>query len=451
MSTGWKDTGDATQIVGQLVAGQIQAGAIGADQIAANAITTDKLVITGSNLIPNSTFATGDTKNWRPYSGIPQQSVLINTDASVPSGAPTRYVMRYRYTGAALSISTFTHAKAYQDAGADEDGFEVAAGQQYSVSVSAAKSSTYAGNSFRIMAHFLTSAGVTGTQLTVINVPVASVLTSWSEFSGTFTVPANCIRCWMYVYDPNHTAGDVFWTRLHVHRRMSSELIVDGAITADKCSANMIVAGSAIIGNAAIEGAQIASATITNANISDLSASKLTAGTINASSISVTNLNATNITSGSINGGRIGDDTIITRHVMADNITYLRGTYNIMSIASTSGTLSDMVSITVPASSTRGGIVIFASMLSASVFSLTTGQTAWCGINISKSLSSLSGANSMYKDIAAFNVKPSATTFVYDSAPGSGAVTYSVDAGQYNPSGSTYSFKVSVLVIELKR
>jgi hypothetical protein len=109
----------------------------------------------------------------------------------------------------------------------------------------------------------------------------------------------------MYVQSLNQTAGSLYFTNMRVHRRMSSELIVDGSIIADKMAANSITAANGAIENLAV----------TNAKIADLSASKLTAGTINAATITVTNLNASNLTVGTINGSRYGDDSIDGRPI----------------------------------------------------------------------------------------------------------------------------------------
>jgi hypothetical protein len=104
----------------------------------------------------------------------------------------------------------------------------------------------------------------------------------------------------MYVQSFNQSAGSLFFTNLRVNRRMSSELIVDGSIIANKMAANSITATNGALENLAVTDAKIAS----------LSASKLTAGTINAATITVTNLNASNLSVGTINGSRFGDDSI---------------------------------------------------------------------------------------------------------------------------------------------
>jgi hypothetical protein len=111
---------------------------------------------------------------------------------------------------------------------------------------------------------------------------------------------------------------------------MSSELIVDGSIIADKMAANSITAANGAIANLAVTTAKIDdfavtngkidNLAITNAKVSDLSASKLTAGTINAATITVTNLNASNLTVGTINGSRYGDDSIDGRPIVPGSL-----------------------------------------------------------------------------------------------------------------------------------
>jgi hypothetical protein len=162
-------------------------------------------------------------------------------------------------------------------------------------------------------------------------------------------------------------------------------------------------------------------------------------------------LNAADLKAGTILAARYGNDTIGTGPIVNESISYVRGSYTTQTISSTSGTVSLQLSLTVPAATYRGGIAIFASMASNTAFALDTGQTAWVGVAIVKSGSSLSFGNTMGKDITAFAFKPTAIAFAYDSAPGTGAITYDIYAGQYNQPGTTYSFKTSILILELKR
>jgi hypothetical protein len=439
MSTGWKDTGDATQIVGQLVAGQIQAGAIGADQIAANSITTDKLTITGSNVIANSAFSSGNTVNWMTGSVPSAQSIYA------PIGGPAKYCMRFLYSGAAASPSIWSAAKAYSAAGADEDGFEVVGLQQYQVNIHAVRSADYASGGLRVFAYFWKADGTYTTNLLAIN--QATVATTWTDYAGTFTVPANALRCWMYVQSLNQTAGALYWTNLRVHRRMSSELIVDGSIIADKMAANSITAT-----NGAIEDLAV-----TNAKIADLSASKLTAGTINASTITVTNLNASNLTVGTINGSRYGDDTIDGRPISPGAIhrtvaqidSYKNAPYYAtLATIGPSGANAWIGPITIPANSYRTAVLLLA------VFNDQSQQVSPCEVVIgitrgSQSDSGLLGETRFWTKYPGLYM-PSNHSYL-DTAAGTGSVSYYLGVHQTTSSLGTIPCYLSLIALELSK
>jgi len=470
-------------VANSITAGQIAAGAISATEIASNAITTSKLIMTGSNVIPNSDFATGDFTNWRTFGTIPSQSVIassITTTAmsgtgsvatltfatqpyapfsagdtiyvtgAVPSGyngtftvlaspapsttsvsytstatgaqttaatisnfpstaltdVPTANVAKYSYSGAAATVSTFSHDKAYADNGADQDGFAVDEDEEYSITIHALKNAAYAAaDGLQVSAYFYKSDGThttnrlctltpivnttaasgTGTVAT-ISFPTQSVApyaigdtikvsgvtplgyngtyvvtaatassvsyednatgaqtvagtvtllsrgavvtttgasatggtatitftaqtvapylvgdtitvsgitplayngtylvtaattssvsyassatgsqsvagtinleagpyrastiapsdlssTLWTQYIGKFTVPAGASRCWLYIRDLNHTAGNLYWTKVRAIRRNNAQVIVDGSITSSSMNANTI-------------------------------------------------------------------------------------------------------------------------------------------------------------------------------------------------------------------
>lgn len=133
---------------------------------------------------------------------------------------------------------------------------------------------------------------------------------AWLEFTEIRGTSGACkfinaIHAW------DITAGYIEWA-FEVVRAASAELIVDGAITTDKLTANAVTAGkiaagaietdklaansitaakigtneiitnAANIGNAVITGAKIANATIGDAQVSSLSASKISASSLSA-------------------------------------------------------------------------------------------------------------------------------------------------------------------------
>lgn len=262
---------DATKLTGQIVSTQITDSAITTPKIATNsivsthisalAVTTEKMAIAAGNLIPNGDFSSGDKTNWSPYSNPSFFYVVPNTEAGMPdaSNVPTKYVGKFQYTGGAANSSVFTHAKAYTAPGAENDGISVQPGEQYYISLKAAKNASFAATSLMVYIYYYKQDGTISTAYT--GIPSMSLNTTWTTYSGSFTVPTGAVRCWAYVYVASMTAGAVYWTSLRVWRKSGGELIVDGAITSDKIAANTITAGQIAAGT--LTAAQIAAGSLT--------------------------------------------------------------------------------------------------------------------------------------------------------------------------------------------
>lgn len=226
-------------------------------------LTTNKLLVGNtSNLIPNSDFATGDATNWRLYEGADKISFVQM------AGAPTKYVCRF--ASGAESVSMFTHVNSYDMAGADKDGIVVNAGEQYSVSIDALKSSTLTtGTRIRVEAYFYKTDGTYNTNVTSITL-TSSITTAWATYAGSFTVPVGAVRCWLYVImDLSPTAGDFYWTNLTCRPMIGDALIVDGGIRARHIGANEVTADKI--------------------NVTQLSAINSNLGSINGGSININN------------------------------------------------------------------------------------------------------------------------------------------------------------------
>lgn len=207
---------------------------VGANVLVDGTITTRKLLVTGSNLIANSAFVTGDFSNWRKWASDDLQAIVPATSSGVPPGAPTTNVCRFSNpTSGAAEIAIWAAEKAFSDAGADKDGFSVQEGETYFASIAAARSSDYAASSLRIRAYFLLTDGSRPAITMITLAPSALASTSWAVFKGTFQVPANAVRCWLYVYSAGHTTGKVYWTNLRCQRMTDGDLIVDGVVKAN--------------------------------------------------------------------------------------------------------------------------------------------------------------------------------------------------------------------------
>jgi hypothetical protein len=228
---------------------------------------------------------------------------------------------------------------------------------------------------------------------------------------------------------------------------MSSELIVDGSIIADKMAANSITAANGAIENLAV----------TNAKIADLSASKLTAGTINAATITVTNLNASNLSVGTINGARYGTDDIdgrpiapgaIHRTVSQLNSAEDAPYYATLATIGPTGANAWIGPITVPSNTYRTAVLLMA------VFSdfATQGTTTDVVMGIcrgSQSDSGLLGRTRHWTKYAGLYM-PNSYMFL-DTTAGTGTVSYYLGVHQTVSALGTIPCHLSLIALELSK
>ncbi len=312
-----------------VVAGKVAAGAISASEIAANAITTEKLVVAAGNLVPNSDFATGDFTNWRPWAGIANMAVLPAADPSVPPGAPARYLARFSLSASAVSV--FTHVRAHSDSGAETDGISVAPGEMYRVSIAAARSADAIGVAMQVIVYYRRADGSVGSQNQMI--PTQSLSSTWQTFGGEFTVPANCVRAYLYVYNGGaaSSSGAIYWTNLRCSRMASADLIVDGAITAAKVAAGAItttkLAASAVTANELAAGSVVAgkiaagAVTATELAAGSVTTAKLAAGSVDALSIAAGAVVADKIAANAITADKLAANAVVAGKVAAGAIS----------------------------------------------------------------------------------------------------------------------------------
>jgi len=291
-----------------IVAGKIAAGAIGADEIAAGAITAQHMLLQPGNMVSNSKFVSGDMSDWRKWTNSAQQSVVARSAAGVPAGAPTLNVAKFTATAAAQTISAFSGALAYTDAGSDRCAMPMLPGRKYRVTIQAAEDATFAASTFLVGIYYRKTDGTLASAFPIN--AAASVNATWQEFTGIFTAPADIVGGWAYVYFISGAAGSVYWTNLSVREMAAAELIVDGTITAAQIAANTITAAQ--IAANTITAAQIAADTITAGQIAAgaISASELAAGAVTTAKLAAGAVTATEIAAGTITGAKIAANTI---------------------------------------------------------------------------------------------------------------------------------------------
>jgi hypothetical protein len=199
--------------------GKLAVGAVVADRIAASAVNAEKMSVgSNDNLIPN---ADAEENNGPSISRI----------SFVGGGAYTgSRVYRTTQTGAAYDALMFT------------DAFAVKPGDQFYVEAMTLSGGAVTLAAVRMM-FVLTDGSVAYPVDSRTNAPSGA----WHKEYGYFTAPANAKQAQIYFETNGTGAYDVWIDALYARRRMTGELIVDGAITADKVAANSITTGKLFV------------------------------------------------------------------------------------------------------------------------------------------------------------------------------------------------------------
>ncbi|WP_313350189.1 hypothetical protein [Paracoccus sp. (in: a-proteobacteria)] len=296
-----------------ITVGKIAAGAVGADQIAANAIAARHLLVADfTNLVPNADIA--DAPSWT----IPSPWVRV---LSGPS-ARSEYWL-------------------YLDVGAGETGnsptvvsqpFSVEVGVEYFAQIQSRVSSS--GDTGHAIASVQWYDG-SGTSLGFSTFANTAVTVSLASYSATVTPPAGAVRgTFRAAVNRGNSNGRVIISSPEVRRKNGGNLIVDGAITANKLAVDSVTANAIAAG--AIVASAIAAGAVTAAAIaaSAVTTIKLAAGAVTADKITVANLAALGITVGSadiataaITSAKIADLSVGTIKIANNAISTYRQAY----------------------------------------------------------------------------------------------------------------------------
>ena len=243
-----------------ITAGKISAGAIGADQIAAGAVTASKMVL--SNF--ENAFAGWVAKASSPF----QPSGWGGSWSTVQGYADP-------YGGIALSL----------DAGlgyATSQNIQVTPGEQYYFEFYASKSAAYDGTS--VNSKLRVGDGATGSLLFMVTYGSDEVVhfqnsSGWTKRSGTWTVPSgtSSIRITL---GHDGTDGNVFLAAMQMRALNKGELIVDGAVTANKIAAGSITSNHLTAGSVLASAIAAGAVTASKINVSSLSAISADLGSI---------------------------------------------------------------------------------------------------------------------------------------------------------------------------
>ncbi len=250
--------------IANLDAGKITTGTLNADRIGANTITTIKIAV-------------GDFINyasWKDKTAATSPFTKRNSPWSIDTAVYRTSKASYKFTGTAEASMT-------------EIVIPVNIGEEIYAEFWYKTDSGWTCNTGNSKLRFGSSSGGLLTQFAVS----ATAQTSWTKVSGTYKVTNSTGPYISVSFNMSGTAaGKSIWIDdITIKKRTTGELIVDGAITTNKLSANAVTADKISAG--AITTTKITAGAITSGTIAAgaITADKISAGAVTAAKLSVGN------------------------------------------------------------------------------------------------------------------------------------------------------------------
>lgn len=237
-----------------IVAGNIQSSAVTADKIAASAVTADKiaaasvtadkmvansitareLVLTDfENFVPNGSFINGTLDGWT--SVPPEWFVARETGSGALDTRPTEYVLAMPVLAGTVLATAATNIPSQP-------------GDKLLIACKWARGGGVGNISFRLRVRYMDRNGATLSTYGEINVSGSGQ--AWTQEQAVVTVPAGTAgisRVEVFnIGSSGGFSGTLYMTDIVVKKQKGANLIVDGAITADKLAVTTL---SAISGN----------------------------------------------------------------------------------------------------------------------------------------------------------------------------------------------------------
>ncbi len=207
----------ASKIVADsITSGQISAGAIGTPELAAGSVTAAKMVVQAASLISDPCFESGPA-GWAGHTGL-------TLPGSGSGGCPGRYYSQFNARDCVSNT-----------------GFDVYPGEKFYCQISC---HAYGGSGAGGFGMVALGEDRSGTVIYANIVATTTYYADWATISGTLTVPANVVKMrlgpWMDLpYTWVSANGGPLFTNFIVRKMNNAELIVDGAITANKLEADL--------------------------------------------------------------------------------------------------------------------------------------------------------------------------------------------------------------------
>jgi predicted phage tail protein len=313
-SSAWTAEVPATDISGQLINSQIAdlaasklTGQITTTQISDDAITTPKL---GAGVVTAQKLLVGSIENIIPNgTNEDTEGGTYALAGQFNAGSGVAYVgsyVRRVVTPSTTEVDVFVTPTIPCSPG-DKFYFE---------SYGKLISGTQVG---RLAIQFFNAAGA---QISASSSSAATA--SWTLLSVTGTAPALTASVQFYIAGTT-AIGTTYWDNLYARRMLTGELIVDGAISTDKLTANSVTAAK--IATDAVTAGKIQAGSITTAKLAagaitanELAANSVTAGKIAANTISATEIQSSAITTAKIAANAITSNELAANSVIAGKI-----------------------------------------------------------------------------------------------------------------------------------
>lgn len=292
---GWAERTLADQVIGNLDAGKITAGFLDARRIDASTITARMLAIGDfENLADDGTFESATSRASFPRTGAWSYG---NNAAGAHSG--TWYTVLNPST---TSYSTTTVGPDFQVQGGDKIYMEWWQ-RRYNADRAACLNLQVLDSSKATIAFDVRPASPQPTAPNDV----------WVKYSGQVTMPAGA--AWarpQFKVNTNQTlTGSWAFDDVVIRRATAGELIVDGAISAEKLAVNSVTASSIVAGT--ITAAELATNSVTTA--------KIVAGAVTATEIAAGTITGSKIAAGTIVAGNIGANAVAAEQLAADSVT----------------------------------------------------------------------------------------------------------------------------------
>ncbi|NVP54450.1 phage tail protein [Mycoplana rhizolycopersici] len=283
-----------------IIAGKIAAGAVTATEIAAGAITVQKLLVAslenplaGAEIETNSPFvSTSPRGTWA-------------TISTSPTGKPTAL----RINGAVAGATTAFNFP---------PKLAVTAGEQYYIEFYVRRDSAWDGSGGNSKLRI----GSQDNSL-LAGYPYGAgdlAANTWVKRTAVFTAPSGVTELNITLVGDG-TTGNVWLTDFVFRKMASAELIVDGAIIADKIAVNAVT--TAKINAGAVTATEIATNAVTAVKVlaNAITTEKINAGAVTATEVASSAIIAVKIAANAVTTDKINTNAVTANEIAAGTIT----------------------------------------------------------------------------------------------------------------------------------